>query len=435
MWNEVWCAVPKMWFDVKYSWDVECITCCHCISHLIASLPHFTLHHSTSNTISDIPNHTTFHITPFHITGYKPYFTSCITAYYYIHHTTPSFDIASPHFTPHLTLHITFSITPYLANILHRTLYSITATLWWIRHNIPHLALQHIPHQRKFHTTLFHITPCEVWSGGIELCGMIWDVVWCAEAEMWFDVKYCSAVVVRCGSITNCHCISHIIITTTFYIAHQTPSLTLFQTTPHSTSRHHSSPYRTTSATLHSISHYVPHNATFHALHATFRITSYIGHIMHRPTTSHITPHFTQHCTAFHMLHILHNCMSTTSDRDYTQSPIPHHTATVHISHHSTSTTILGCHHSVTTFHIAPPPLPRTALSSPHFTSFHIAQRSTFHATAHSPIYIAPPLSITPFHSESNSMWSVSCSFIHIQPFIPHIKQHKNGGEKMQLHS
>ena len=33
---------------------------------------------------------------------------------------------------------------------------------------------------------------------------------------------------------------------------------------------------------LHPILHYVPHNATFHVLHATFKITPYIGHTRSR---------------------------------------------------------------------------------------------------------------------------------------------------------
>jgi len=66
----------------------------------------------------------------------------------------------------------------------------------------------------------------------------------------------------------------------------------------------------------------VPHNATFHVLHAT----SVSDHTICWPhhlciALPHLTPHFTQHCTAFHMLPILHH--STTSDCDHTQFHIP----------------------------------------------------------------------------------------------------------------
>ena len=51
------------------------------------------------------------------------------------------------------------------------------ATLGWIRHNIPHLPLQNIPHHTKF-----HITPCDTW--------------------LWWYYKYvvwCAVIVVRCS--------------------------------------------------------------------------------------------------------------------------------------------------------------------------------------------------------------------------------------------
>ena len=146
--------------------------------------------------------------------------------------------------------------------------------------------------------------------------------------------------------ITHCHCISHLIASLRHIlhciIPHQTQSLALFQTTPQSTSHHRSSTCRTfhntsprstlfhfaipyfksphVSATLcisphlalHPISQYVPNNATFHVLHATFQITPYIGHIMC------IAPHLASH-------RVLHNIAlhSTTSDRDHTRFHIP----------------------------------------------------------------------------------------------------------------
>ena len=93
-----------------------------------------------------------------------------------------------------------------------------------------------------------------MWTGGIEM----WcDTEWCAVPEMRFDVKYCWAVVVRCGMCnTSLHLALHHIIpphfthSTTFYIASCSTSNTdhlwrWFQTIPHSTSPHHSSPYHT----------------------------------------------------------------------------------------------------------------------------------------------------------------------------------------------
>ena len=141
------------------------------------------------------------------------------------------------------------------------------------------------------------------------------------------------------------HLASHHIIATT--------SLALFQTTPHSTSHHlthfishqhlsrHTIPlYNTIFEKSHHIGHImhrrttdgshctpfhiadVPHNATFHVLHAT----SVSDHTIYWPhhlciAPSHLAPHFTQHCTTFHILPILHH--STTSDCDHTQFYIP----------------------------------------------------------------------------------------------------------------
>ena len=128
----------------------------------------------------------------------------------------------------------------------------------------------------------------------------------CTVPEMWFDVTYCEV----CGemwNVTHCHCI----------IPHQRPFLT-FQTAPHSTSHHHSSPYHTSIAAHYStlqyhisnrtisaslcISRCTPFQITFHITpHSMysmlFQITPYIGHIM--PCTfytplhriSHAAPH------------------------------------------------------------------------------------------------------------------------------------------------
>ena len=123
---------------------------------------HCIIPHQTPSDI--IQNHTTFHITSLGIK--QPRFTSCISTP--CHHILP---------VPHLVWHCTKShlASHHIIHILHRTLLHIAATWGWIRHNITHLALQN----RKFHTTLIHITPCVVWSGGIEICGVMWNEVRC----------------------------------------------------------------------------------------------------------------------------------------------------------------------------------------------------------------------------------------------------------------
>ena len=84
---------------------------------------------------------------------------------------------------------------------------------------------------------------------------------------------------VRPSFLTISHFISHqhLYSILQYYISNCTVSATLC-ITPH--------------VALHPISRYIPHKAIFHVLHGTFQITSYIGHIMHCTTTSHIAPHF-----------------------------------------------------------------------------------------------------------------------------------------------
>ena len=153
-------------------------------------------------------------------------------------------------------------------------------------------------------------------------------------------------------------------------------------------SHQHLSQYTSTLHTIFQIAPYRPHYASHHISHCTpFHITdvphnaTFTSHhilatsFMHRTTTSRITPH-------------LH---STTSDH----IPLPLFRITFHIGTPPHSASIIDI-----TSRITPPPLPGIApCHSPHSTSFHIAQRSTFRATAHThtPIHITPQLSITPF--------------------------------------
>ena len=141
--------------------------------------------------------------------------------------------------------------------------------------------------------------------------------------------------------ITHCHCMSHL--TTSlpphFISRHSTSNAIsdIFQTTPHSMSHHHSSPYHTFRITQHLSQHTIPlcntifqnrtiSHCTRHFTLLTYHITPhsmystpqniYWPHLSasHHHIASHHT--FTQHCTAFHMFHILHH--STTSDCDHT---------------------------------------------------------------------------------------------------------------------
>jgi len=192
-------------------------------------------------------------------------------------------------------------------------------------------------------------------------CGMVCcagNVVWCEN---------CWAVVVRCGIyitshlITSFHYILHCI------IPHQTPFLTLFQTTPHSTSDHHSSPYHisyhtNTSIpfcnTIFQIALYRPHYAAHHMSHCTpFHITYHV-----RPHSMYSTAHFrshhilailciapphltshhifkTQRCTEFHMpLHILHKCIIPPHLTVITPNSTSHYHVLHNIPHQYTTT-------------------------------------------------------------------------------------------------
>jgi len=136
---------------------VECITHCHCISHLTTSLPpHFISRHSTSNPISDI-----FQTTPHSMSHHhsSPYHTFRITAPLAAHYSTLQYHISKSH---HIALHPTFHITdvPHNAtfHVLHATEY-ILATFISIAppHRItPHFyttlhSISHVPHLASFH--------------------------------------------------------------------------------------------------------------------------------------------------------------------------------------------------------------------------------------------------------------------------------------------
>ena len=193
----------------------------------------------------------------------------------------------------------------------------------------------------------------------------------------------------------------------------QTPILTLFQATPHSTSHHQFSPYRTSCfishqhlsqhiilSTLqyhiglksHHICH-IMHHATssrtaphFHIPdvphNATFQITPYIGHIIVIYASHHIlhkTLHRISH--APHLTVIAHRQFHI---HYYGSRNIPHHPSVHHVLHpttcrisHSTTSTATYCAVSQPTLYLIPP--------------FHV------------PIHITQ-LSITPFRETWNYM-------------------------------
>ena len=104
-----------------------------------------------------------------------------------------------------------------------------------------------------------------------------------------------------------------------------------------------------------------------------------------------------------------------------------------HITFHIT-------HQYTTTFYTVSP-LMTSRITPPDYhvsRRVHIAQRSTFHATAHTPVHITPPLFITPFPFER----LVELALIRYLDFHSHTAafyttyqtQHKNGGEKVQLY-
>ena len=181
----------------------------HHISHQITpphrrTIPHHAMHitfkyklhstrtkrpHHTSHTafqpsfrITAMSNMASNHCTSLGIRP-QPHFISCITAHHHIPHRITTFhntssDIASQHISV---------ASHHIAHILHRTLFHITATIigmnkaqrshiWYCKNSTWH----QIPHGHAI-----HITPSDVWYGGINWTDM-WDV-WCAVPEMWFD--------------------------------------------------------------------------------------------------------------------------------------------------------------------------------------------------------------------------------------------------------
>ena len=260
---------------------------------------------------------------------------------------------------------------------------------------------------------------------------------------MWFDVTYCWPVVVRCGMYNTLPHLAHHHIWR-YSKPHHIPRHTIGSQSPYRTFHIAPTPLAAHYSTLqyhigfksHHIGHImhhtissrtaphfhipdVPHNATFHVLYISDHTIYWPHHLCIAPP-----PHFTRYCTAFHMLHILHH--STTSDRDHThrQFHIPLPCFAFHIAHQYTTTFYIP---PLATSRITPPPLPGIA---PCHSPLHLVPHcTTFHIPCHSTHTHTNPHYTTTFHNPilvwetRNYMWSVLlCSFIHIQPFIPHVK-------------
>ena len=160
-------------------------------------------------------------------------------------HST-SLGIPRPHFTSCITAHPHSTAHHHIAHILHHTLFHIPSHIW-------HCKTFHItPNSTPHYSTSCHmmcdlvvLKCCEMWYGVLcRKCGLMWNIV----ELWWWDVEYITLPL----QLTPHHIIP---LSLQCIIPHQTPSRTLFQTTPHSRSHHHSSPYRTYS-TLHLIPHH-----------------------------------------------------------------------------------------------------------------------------------------------------------------------------------
>ena len=154
MWYGVLCGkCGSMWNIVELWWcDVECITHCHCISHLTTLPPHFTSHrqfyikhHLWHSKPHHIPRHT---IIPHHITHF--------VSHQHLSHTAIPLrnTIFKSHHIGHIMHHTTSRIAPHLTlvmyNIMPHSMYSMLHsdhTKYW-----PHHLCIAPPHNTTFYT-------------------------------------------------------------------------------------------------------------------------------------------------------------------------------------------------------------------------------------------------------------------------------------------
>ena len=380
------------------------------LSHTTHSKPHHTshcistiiLHHTAMSNMAS--NHSTSLGIP------QPHFTSCITAHHHIPHV-PHHHSTSRHHISHLIWHCMTShvASHHIAHIPHCTLFHITATLGWIRHNIPHLALQNVP----YHTS------CDVWSQWwYWICEMWWDMVCCARNVVWCEVLLSCSGEMWNWCITHCHCISRLVTSLRpphFTLHHSTSNaiVALFQTTAFhvtpfltisylsyrtSTSRsalvHFALPIsnRTMSATL-----CITPLTSRIAPHFTLLTCHIMGHILCTPRHIQITPYciqITPYCHIIYHYHISHyTTLHSISHAPLLASfhhiclwshTIPHRTTMI-VSHN------IPCHTSVlhhflhpTTYHISyNTPFTTTYLAVSQYTHYLIPHR-TFHIPWHS---------------------------------------------------
>ena len=211
--------------------------------------------------------------------------------------------LPQPHFTSCIS---TPPHSPSHHNISHLTLHDITASHPWCRtYSTLHLTSPHHSHRvnkvqhptsgiAKRCTSVSHqIWHHAVWSGGIEIREMWCDVEWCAVPEMWFDVKNIELwwwdVECQCNTLSLRHLAPSHHHPTTFYIA---SSDHLHVTRPHSTSHHHSSPYRPfhiTPAPL--AAHFATPYLKSHHWYRPHYASRHISHCIPFYITFHITPH------------------------------------------------------------------------------------------------------------------------------------------------
>ena len=198
---------------------------------------------------------------------------------------------------------------------------------------------------------------CEMWYGVLcQKCGLMWKLLSCG-GEMWnvyhiaphhiipphFTLHHSTSNTISdiipnhttfhvWPFLTISHFISHqhLYSILQYYISNCTVSATLCST-PH--------------VALHPISHYIPHKATFHVLHGTLQITSYIGHIMHCTTTSHIAPHFQDNVAPNFTCRSI-SCINASFHHIWPWShPIPHPTTMFYITFHISTPPYSTSHH------------------------------------------------------------------------------------------
>ena len=300
------CHIPHHTFAFQSHFTLHHVWKSNIPHHIAFHTSHFTVHHNfTLNHLAPIPHHThillhTMHITTFkyklHITHSKPHHTSHtafqpsfhITPCLIWHQTIPHHSVFHNHIS-HLASRHTNTFPMHPTTIPHRITHFtpdiarhhsiIPCRTYSTSHLIPHHS--HIRMNKAQHPTSgtakcctshqipHYSTPCDL---VVLKCGMV-----------------CCTVVVICGmySTLPLHLAPHYIIPPHFTLHHSTSNAIsdIFQTTPHSMSHHHSSPYHTFRITPTPLA----------ACYATLQY--HISNCSHICITPHLTSHFTLHST------------------------------------------------------------------------------------------------------------------------------------------